>query len=323
MISCDKEATCFSIVTLVAMIGLAHPAEAHVTYRDLDAPPTLVTTTFSGVTISDPCMGKAKACQSSNAFTRYGWRKGTEPGLGDSHQLTVNAEFWKFHLNVPSKVTLTFTQGEAGMDPAFSLYQGLLPVAAHDDTPVDPLNPADETTFCATASPTDAHSLPYTYILHDGFRDTASYSTMGGLDTDSCSPVNPYVGQFDAFASWSMANASGAWSRIQYVGSVSATPFTGHDGGSHNAGNTMTAIGTGESLTIALAAGDYFVAAGGEACSDTSAPCTLPRLYGTVTLSETPISSVPALGPIGLIGELLGLLLGGLAMVQGTRRPLT
>lgn len=265
-------------------------AFAHVQYHDLDQPPALVTTTFSGSPIDDPCAGKAKGCQSSNAFTRFGWIKGTEPQLSDSHLLTVNAEFWKFHLDQTSPVVITFTQVQAGLDPAISLYSGLLPDMGHDDTPVDPLNPGD-VNGCGAPSPVDDHEPPYTYLPHDGFRDTQAGSTTGGVS--GCRPLNPYLGQFDAFASWSLGNFAGDWSEIHYVASVSATAFTGNDQGSHVDGNHLAIAGSGETLTITLPPGDYTIAAGGEACSAAVTTCTSPRLYGTVSYS---IGSAPG-GP--------------------------
>jgi hypothetical protein len=275
-----------ALASAAIVLAATGVARAHVTYRDLDAPPLVVATTFGGAPIADPCADEVTGCQSSNAFTRYGWRKGTEPTLGDSHQVTTNAEFWKFHVATTAVVTITFLQGEDGLDPAFSVYRGLLPDTAHDDTAVDPLNPVDDALFCATASPKDAHDAPYTYLVHDGYRDTLAYSTTGGLDTDACSPLVSYVGQFDAFASWSMANAAGDWARIAYVASVSATPFTGNDHGSHTAGNGAQSAGMGETLTLVLDPGDYTIAAGGEACADDTGDCTQPRLYGTVRYTQ-------------------------------------
>jgi len=279
-----------SAVLLCLSVGISSPLIAHVTYKDLDATPVLVTTTFTGSAISDPCSGKTTGCQSSNAFTRYGWLKGTEATLGDSHFVTVNAEFWKFHLAQTSTVTITFVQGQANLDPALSVYSGLLQVGAHDDTLTDPLNPTSG--GCAIASPKDAHAPPYTYLVHDGFRDTLNFSTTGGLS--GCLPVHPFVGQFDAFASWSMAvvgSAPSAWSAITYVSSVSAAAFTGHNGGTHVAGNHNTAVGTGETITLVNLPGPgyYTIAAGGEACVSTSGgTCTSPRLYGTVSYTHSP-----------------------------------
>jgi len=275
---------------LALCLGVSSPLPAHVVYKDLDAAPVLVTKTFSGATIADPCAGKTTGCQSSNAFTRYGWLKGTESTLGDSHAVTVNAEFWKFHLAQTSTVTITFVQGQANLDPALSVYSGLLQVSAHDDTLTDPLNPTSG--GCSIASPTDAHAAPYTYLVHDGFRDTLNYSTTGGLS--GCLPVHPFVGQFDAFAGWSMALSGplgSAWSKVAYVSSVSAASFTGNDGGTHVAGNHNTAAGTGESITLVNLPGPayYTIAAGGEACVSTAGPsCTSPRLYGTVSYTHSP-----------------------------------
>jgi len=269
-------------------------ARAHVRYRDLDAAPILVKSSYSGGTIDDPCAGRTTGCQSSNAFTRYGWLKGTEPTLGNSHNLSIDAEFWKFHLDEPATVKISFIQSESNLDPAFSLYSGLLPISGHDDTPVDPLTPVDGS-GCAVASPKDAHDTPYDYVSHDGYRDTLAYSTTGGLS--DCRPVAPFFGQFDAFAGWSMANPSGAWSRIEYVASVSAAPFTGHAGGTHAEGNHATDPGTGETLTIALPAGDYTIAAAGEACSATTGACGAIR-YGTISYEriESDAGSTPPPG---------------------------
>ena len=274
-------------------VGLAASAtaHAHVTYRDLDRPPVLVTTTFGGSAIADPCAGWARGCQSSNGFTRYGWLKGTEPTLGDSHQLTVAAEFWKFHLDHTTDVVITVVQGQAGLDPAISVYRGLLPDMGHDDTAVDPLNPGDGA-GCAAASPVDTHAAPYTYQVHDGFRDTQGGATTGGLT--ACRLTAAYVGQFDAFARWSLANLTGTWGEIRYVASVSATPFTGHDGGAHLDGNHLVAAGTGEQLALTLEAGDYTIAAGGEACATAVTTCTSPRRYSPSSCRSAPAASVQA-----------------------------
>lgn len=272
------------VLTTAVVAGAVDAASAHVTYRDLDAAPTLVTTTFSGTAITDPCAGIATGCQSSNAFTRFGWLHGTQAALGDSHSLTVNAELWRFHLAQTSTVTITVTQQQAGLDPALSVYRGLLPDQAHDDAVADPLNPV--VAGCAAASATDAVPTPWTYLVHDGFRDTAAYSTTGGLA--GCLPVSPFRGQFNAFATWSMANSAGQWASIQFVAAVGGTPFTGHDGGTYVAGNHRTAVGTGETLTLVdLPPGDYTIAVGGEACATGVGSCTSPRLYASVSYTHT------------------------------------
>lgn len=271
-----------AVLAVLGTLANSRGADAHVTYLDLDQPPELVTMTFGGAPIADPCAGWSRGCQSSNGFTRYGWVRGTEPRLADSHQLTVAAEFWKFHLDQTTDVVIELVQGQAGIDPAISLYRGLLPDMGHDDTTVDPLNPGD-LGGCAAASPTDSHAAPYTYLAHDGFRDTQGGTTSGGLA--DCRLAHPYAGQFDAFASWSIANLNGAWSEISFVAAVSATSFTGNDGGIHIDGNHLVAAGTGETLAITLPAGDYTIAAGGEACSAAVTTCTSPRLYGTVRIN--------------------------------------
>jgi len=314
----------WSVLLAMSMVMAAARAEAHVAYNDLDAPPVLVTTKFDGTAIADPCQGMTSGCQSSNAFTRFGWINGTLPALGDSHFLTVNAEFWKFHLDRDSTVTINFTQAQAGLDPAFSVYRGLLPLAGHDDVLVDPLNPTSG--GCSVDSPKDAHAAPYTYQVHDGYRDTLSYSTTGGLT--GCLPVNPYIGQFDAFASFSMANTAGDWARISYLASVGATAFNGHDGGTNTAGNHNSAIGTGETLTLTLPGGfDYTIAAGGEACVATLSggaygppSCASPRLYGTISITKASVTPVPAVTPWGIAVLVAGLLAFGVFTLPRRRR---
>ena len=300
------------------LAAVATDAAAHVSYHDLDAAPVPVSTTFSGAAITDPCTGAASGCQSSNAFTRFGWINGAQPTLGDSHFLTVNAEFWKFHLDSDSTVMITFSQWQAGLDPAFSLYRGLLPSAAHDDVAVDPLSPTSG--GCSIDSPKDAHAAPYTYQAHDGYRDTLNYSTSGGLA--GCLPVNPYIGQFDAFAGFSMANTAGDWARISYLASVGATAFNGHDGGANTPGNHNTAVGTGETLTLILPGGfNYTIAAGGEACIATLTggaygppSCASPRLYGTISLTKAPVTPVPAVPNWGVALMVAGFLATGAFM---------
>ena len=269
--------------TLALMLAGARAAGAHVAYKDLDAAPVLVNTTYGGTAVVDPCTGKSTGCQSANNFTRFGWKQGTENILGDSHNLTTGANFWKFHVaRASTTVTITFNAPFANnlLDPAFSVYAGLLPDAGHDDVPVDPLNPVAG--GCSIASPKDAHAAPWTYQAHDGFRDTLNYTTTGGRS--GCLPLNPFRGQFDAFASFSMANPGGAWANITYLSSVSATAFSGHNGGTHVTGNT----GTTETLTLTgLGVGDYTIAAGGESCSTTTGACGA-KFYGTVSYTHTP-----------------------------------
>lgn len=300
-------------------MGISFPALAHVAYVDLNGPANHITTDFIGTSIADGCAAFTTGCMSSLSFTKFGWANGTTDVLGDSHYVTTDAEFWKFHLDANSDVTINFTQGQAGLDPAFSVYSGLLPVAAHDDTPLDPLNPTTPSPpFPKQPSPSDARLNPDNtpdtnaadYYFHDGFRDTKNHT---------------YIGQFDAFANWSMSNGS-TWSKIDYLASTSARAVSVTDSGGtvHSwggNGNHNTAVGTGESLTLFnLAPGDYFIAAGGEAASTTLAngggTCTayvangctaaaLAHFYGTVTFSAVPVSAVPVPAAVWLFGSAL------------------
>ena len=101
---------------------------------------------------------------------------GTTATLGDTHEL-AGGDFFKFHLDQASLVSISFSDnGNAGaLDPAFSLYSGLLPDDAHDDTNVDPLNPKAATPpFGKIASPVDNGVSMDAYGRVSPFRDTAS-----------------------------------------------------------------------------------------------------------------------------------------------------
>ncbi|PPD35659.1 MAG: hypothetical protein CTY19_00995 [Methylomonas sp.] len=163
---------------LAGAIGLSifgsSSAFAHVDYGDLNAFPTQSTT-----------------------FLRKGWFAGTDTPLsgcgldgtaeclGDSHQL----QFFKFSLAQDSLINLSFTSIQNGLNPAFSLYRGLLPDEAHDDTSTDPLNAVDGN-FDPISHPTDS-----AYWDSNNIRE----------------------GQFNAFGNWSMANDDEAWAEIVYI----------------------------------------------------------------------------------------------------------
>lgn len=207
---------------------------------------------------------------------RFGWIDGTDADLGDSHQVS----FFGFQLNGDSLVNITMTgANELGLNPAFTLYRGLLPGQAHDDTGFDPLNPVDGS-FNKIASPVD-----------------------NGVTTDSAGRVSPFrdtvnidfEGQFNALGSWSMATDSGAWSVIEYLTHKNDT-----------AGNESL-------LGYFLPAGTYTIVAGGAACNDTGSSCTGPFINGTVSVNASPVP-VPAavyLFGSGLVG------LAGLARRRG------
>ena len=114
----------FVVVGAICLGGIVQSASAHVEYVDLSDP----ITSPGGV--------------NGSTFSNFGWYAGTTPTLGDTHQLAGGA-FFKFHLDQASRVSITFSDdGNAGLlNPAFSLYSGLLPDDGHDDSNVDPLNP--------------------------------------------------------------------------------------------------------------------------------------------------------------------------------------
>ncbi|WP_221066600.1 PKD domain-containing protein [Methylomagnum ishizawai] len=300
-------------------------AQAHVANHDLNQAPRPVTTA-NGHAIADPCADAASLCQSSNNFTRYGWEGGTTPFLEDSHYVTTNADEFDFHLDRPSTVTIEVRADSvdgATLNPAFSVYKGLMPLGAHDDEAnSDPLNPTDNSNvnYPPIISPKDTApgdpniaqflALPdYTtpanpawtaavagqyaalYTAHNGYRDTLNHTPLGDYYAS-------YHGQFDAFGDWSMANDDGEWAEIHYIASVSETPCSGPNcgttttGGFENPGHVQGNAGLTETLTLKLAAGDYAIWAGGESgvCSQGQGRGTCYSVVGgtkTDTLDPT------------------------------------
>lgn len=201
---------------------------------------------------------------------RFGWIDGTDVNLGDSHQVS----FFAFQLNEDSSVNITMTgANESGLNSAFTLYRGLLPGQAHDDTGFDPLNPVDGS-FNKIASPVD-----------------------NGVNTDAAGRVSPFrdtatidfEGQFNALGSWSMATDSSVWGVIEYLTHKNDTP------------------GNESLLGYFLPAGSYTIVAGGAACNDAGADCTGPFINGTVSVNASPVPVPAALylfgtGLIGLAG---------------------
>jgi len=69
---------------------------------------------------------------------------------------------------------------------------------------------------------------------------------------------------------------------------------------------------------LGASGGDYVIAAGSEARSDSTGACTLPRFYGTVMLTKS--GSVPATGMVGACEAALGLAAVGVASIRHRRR---
>jgi PEP-CTERM motif len=231
----------------IVLMGLANPAAAHVSYTDLSD----LATSPGGV--------------NGGSFSNYGWHEGTTAALGDSHSL-AGGTFFKFHLAQDSNVSIIFSDylGNGLLNPAFSVYNGLFADEAHDDTPVDPLNPGHFVT-----TPT-AHNV-YTASPVDN-----------GVATDWLGHVSPlrdtvnqrFNGQFDALHSWSMANEAGDWSVAEYITHVGPT------------GGNSVAL-----LNYFMHAGDYTIAAAGGNVSNVLTNAT--GIDGTIAFSASPVP-VPA-----------------------------
>lgn len=227
-------------IATTLLVGVAGQAAAHVHYIDL----------------SDPLVSPGG--NNGSTFSNYGWFDGTTAALGDSHDL-AGGDFFRFSLTETSKVTITFSEDLATgfLNPAFSVYAGLLPDEGHDDAAADPLNPrAPAPPFAKIASPVDNGVTADAFGRISPFRDTAN--------------VN-FNGQFDAQHTWSMANSSGDWSVIEYITHV------GPQGG-----NSVSLVG------YVLPAGVYTIAAAGGMDCAVNGPC-LTGMAGTLQFSAAPV----------------------------------
>ena len=117
-------------IKLLAMLAIlltafCRPAFAHVSYKDIGI-------NANGITVT--------------TYYPNGWWYGTQSTLGDSHFLN-GAIFFKFTLAQPQNVTITFTDttstNSLALNPAFTLYRGLLPANSHDTAAFDNQNPTN------------------------------------------------------------------------------------------------------------------------------------------------------------------------------------
>ncbi len=231
-----------SVVLASVLLGCAQSALAHVSYTDL----------------GDPLLSPGGT--NGGSFSNFGWWAGTTATLGDSH-LLAEGNFFKFHLDQASIVSITFSDSENSglLNPAFSLYRGLLADEAHDDNHFDPLNPrAAVFPFGKIASTVDNGVTADAAGRVSAFRDTANIE---------------YLGQFDAMHNWSMSNDSGEWNVLEYI--THAGP---------ESGNSVSLQG------ILLGAGDYTIAAAGGTAYDNVTAVT--GLAGTLSLVTTPVPEI-------------------------------
>lgn len=253
-----------AVVALLA--ATTRPAVAHVDYFDIGAGLFLDP---NGLSFDD------------GLFNSYGWFEGTKTTLGDSHDL-AGGRFYRFTLASAARVTITFTDlnGEGALNPALSLYAGLLPDEAHDSASFDPLNPSH---FVPGPPP---HSVKDPSPVDDGVTTDANGNVSPFRDTVNIT----FTGQFDALGDWSMANASNDWAVIRYLTHVGP-----------NGSNSVSLV------EYLLAAGDYTIAAGGGWDSEVLSVSDLP---GRLTFSAAPV-------PLPGMGMLFG---GAVVAMLGRRR---
>ncbi|ANE53822.1 hypothetical protein [Methylomonas sp. DH-1] len=158
----------YALLAAAGLVAFAPPATAHISYGDLGS--------LSAVGDS--------ATMSRGRFSRFGWIAGTGDSLGDSHELASATGFFKFNLAQAANVQISVTAASAQMNPAFSVYAGLLPSHSHDYDGHDPLASYDD-------------NLLYTASAHDRRPDDplishcipAGYDNNGAVLTD---PVSGY-----------------------------------------------------------------------------------------------------------------------------------
>ena len=215
------------------------------------------------VTITDTAYG-TNATKLNPAFSVY---RGKLPDL--SHDFAPPDEANPANLDTPIILSVISPTDHAPGDPNIAHY---LP---NNDSTALVENPAWTQAFSGSGGLTAEQWYAANYVPHNGYRDTLNGTQTGGIDTDPSSGnfgglVNPYLGQFDAFANWSMDTSEGVWGQIDYISAVSFTPFSGPNqlttstGGFSNPAHVLGNNGSIETLILHLAAGDYSIWAGGE-----------------------------------------------------------
>lgn len=89
-------------------------------------------------------------------FQRYGWLDGADNDLGDSHKVAGASGFFKFTLTQSGEIQINVSSTSNLMNPAFSVYSGVLPALSHDNDYNDP-NAVYDSNFLYAASPRDMH----------------------------------------------------------------------------------------------------------------------------------------------------------------------
>jgi hypothetical protein len=105
-----------------ALVFVGSFAHAHIVYSDLGV-----------VSSSRPEVSRI------GPMSRRGWWLGTDQSLGDSHSVANARAFYKFALAEAATVRISVLASDPIGNPALSVYAGVLPDRAHDDTLRDPL----------------------------------------------------------------------------------------------------------------------------------------------------------------------------------------
>ena len=273
-----------SSLLAASLLALAQPAAAHVDYFDLSA---------------NLFVDGDGASFGQELFNDSGWFAGTQSTLGDSHDV-AGGVFFKFHLDSAARVSISFRDSDNSglLNPAFSLYAGLLPGESHDDTRIDALNPSHLVV------------TPVPHVVKD-----ASLADNGvAVDADGdVSPLRDTVninfnGQFNALGDWSMANSDADVHCLSQPGGVcnAAALSAAAAAGEWSVVRYLTHVGPAggngvQLLGYLLQAGDYTIAAGGGVAGGSNT-----GILGTLSFQASP---VPVPGAVWLFGAgVVGLL---------------